>query len=255
VIFGVLNDYSVGVKQMIIYPAMDIRGGKVVRLVMGDYQRETIYSDDPMATAEGFAAKGAGHLHIVDLDGAKDGVMTNFGSISELLSGPGLFTQIGGGIRNMDRLNRYIQAGASRVIIGTAAVKDPDFLEQALAAYPGQVAVGVDARDGKVATDGWLSISELSGFDFCRRLYDQGVETIIYTDISRDGMMSGPNFQAYEQLSEITGLKIIASGGVSNLEDIKKLADTGVHGAIIGKALYTGAIDLKEALIISEAKK
>ena len=240
---------------MIIYPAMDIRGGKVVRLVMGDYDRETIYSDDPLATAKGFENDGAKYLHIVDLDGAKEGSAANFECIAGLLRSGGLIAQVGGGIRDIDRVKKYIDAGAARVIIGTAAVKDPDFLAEAIAMFPEQVAVGVDARGGKVATDGWLSTSELSGLEFCHRLRDQGVKTVIYTDISRDGMMSGPNFTVYEELSKIQGLNAIASGGVSGIDDIKKLTQTGVSGAIIGVALYTGAINLREALAASEAEK
>ena len=233
---------------MIIYPAIDIRNGQVVRLTQGDYSKTTTYASDPPSTAADFKTKGATHLHIVDLDGALHGTLSNFEIIRKTSVQCGLFTQVGGGIRNIDRVAQYIDSGISRVIIGTAAIKDPEFLKTALDIYGDKIAVGVDARNGRVSINGWQQTTDISSIEFCKSLSGQGVSTIIYTDISKDGMLSGPNHEVYSKLSEITGLNIIASGGVSDISDVKRLAQTGIHGAIIGKALYTGAIDLAEAV-------
>lgn len=233
---------------MKIFPAIDIRGGKVVRLTRGDYGAMTVYSSDPGKIAAGFKEDGAEFLHMVDLDGARDGSMTNFEAISVTALKSGLFTQVGGGIRDMERVDRYLASGVSRVILGTAAAENQDFLKSAVAKYGRRVAVGVDVKDGVVAVRGWLEATGLDGYEFCVSLRDNGVQTVIYTDISRDGMMQGPNHEIYSRLSEISGLSVIASGGVSGLDDIIRLKKTGVCGVVIGKALYTGAVDLKSAL-------
>jgi len=236
---------------MDIYPAIDLRGGRVVRLSEGDFDRENVYADNPLDVAKGFESAGAKFLHVVDLDGAREGEAVSFAVIEEIAQNTNLFVEVGGGIRAMDRLERYIEAGISRCIIGTAAVRNPSFLKTALQKYGDAVAVGVDAKDGHVAVSGWQDLTELKGYDFCLWLRELGVKTIIYTDIARDGMLKGPNFSLYSELSGISGINIIASGGVTSLEDVKTLAQTGVKGAIIGKALYTGMINLHEALEIA----
>ena len=233
---------------MKIFPAIDLRGGQAVRLTRGDYAQMTVYAPDPAAVAADFRAQGGEYLHVVDLDGAKDGALSNFDAISEIVQASGAFIQVGGGIRDMVRIEKYLALGVRRCILGTAAVRDPAFLKEAVAAFGQQVAVGVDARDGFVAVSGWLEVTEKRGVDFCRELRDGGVRTVIYTDIARDGMLSGPNHELYRELSGIEGLEVIASGGVTTAEDVRALAVTGIGGAIIGKALYTGRITLREAL-------
>ena len=233
---------------MELFPAIDLRDGNAVRLVEGDYARMTVFSSDPAAVAMGFKEQGAKNLHVVDLDGAKDAALANFSTIRRLIEESGLFVEVGGGIRTEDAIDSYLSLGAGRVILGTAAVTDYPFLEEMVKKYGGRIAVGVDTKDGCVATHGWLETSALKGVDFCRRLRGSGVKTVIYTDISRDGRMQGTNLSLYEELSQIQGLDIIASGGISSLEEIVKLKDV-VHGAILGKALYVGAIDLREALM------
>ncbi len=234
---------------MRIIPAIDLVGGKAVRLFKGNYDEMTVYSDDPPAVGERFAASGARHIHIVDLEGARDGGTPNFDTVRAVKARSGLFCEIGGGIRSMDVVERYLEeAGLDRVILGTAAVTDPEFLEQALERYGGKIAVGVDIRDGYVAIRGWKETSELEAMAFCRRMEEMGVRTLIVTDISRDGAMKGTNLSLYEQLAGSFDLKIVASGGVSDMEDVKRLAGMDLYGAIIGKAWYTGAIDLAEAV-------
>lgn len=233
---------------MKIYPAIDLRGGQVVRLTKGDYDQMTVYASDPAEIAKGFASQGSEYLHVVDLDGAKDGSLHNFSAVSEITKAAGLFVEVGGGIRDMARIEKYLSLGVNRCILGTAAVNNPAFLKEALKEFGAHIAVGVDAKDGFVAVSGWLELTEKRGVDFCRELCDLGVQTVIYTDISRDGMLAGPNHALYEELSQIKGLDVIASGGVTTAEDVRQLAGTGIHGAIIGKALYTGRITLPEAL-------
>lgn len=233
---------------MKIFPAIDLRGGQVVRLTQGDYGQMKVYGEDPLATARGFARAGAENLHVVDLDGAKEGVPQNLKTIREITAGTRLFVQAGGGIRTFDRMEQWLDAGVSRVILGTAALRDEAFLREALALYGGQIAVGVDVRGGKVAVGGWTETSDVDGMAFCRTLRDMGVGTVIYTDISRDGKLSGTNLDAYRQLSDLSGLRVIASGGITQASEIEALRSMGIHGAIVGKALYEGRIDLADAL-------
>ncbi len=237
---------------MELYPAIDLRDGCAVRLLRGNYDEMTVYGHDPVAVAKGFAACGARHLHIVDLDGAKDGTLANFAVIERIIAETGLFVEVGGGIRDTERIRKYLEAGASRVILGTSALEIPGFAQGAAAAYPDAVAVGVDAKDGRVATRGWLNVSETDAFSFCAEMRDAGVGTVIYTDISRDGAMQGCNLDAYRRLVGIEGLRVIASGGISTISELKTLSEMGVYGAILGKSIYTGAIDLAEALRIEE---
>jgi phosphoribosylformimino-5-aminoimidazole carboxamide ribotide isomerase len=239
---------------MIIFPAIDIKDGNIVRLTYGDYQQMEVYDLAPTQALAGFEAAGAEAVHIVDLDGAKDGISANFQVIAPLLSQTRLLSQIGGGIRNLTSIKRYLQAGAGRVILGTAAIEDEDFLRQALKVYGERIAVGVDARDSRVAVAGWLQTTDIDSFDFCRYLADLGIRTVIYTDIACDGAMSGCNMSAYQRLSGIRGLDIIASGGISSLLEIRQLKELGVYGAIVGKALYNGALDLSEVLAAAEGE-
>ena len=233
---------------MNIIPAIDLIGGQAVRLVKGDYDKVTVYSDDPAAVAESFERAGAKYLHVVDLDGAKDGTTANFETIKKIIERTDLSVEVGGGIRTLERVRQYIDVGVDRVIIGTAAVTDPDFLSEAVKLYGEKIVVGVDIKDGFVAIKGWLEISELSCKEFCKKLEDLGVKTIICTDISKDGMMSGTNRELYRELYDEFELNIIASGGVSSMEDIAVLSNMGLFGAIVGKAIYTGAIELSEAI-------
>lgn len=233
---------------MQIFPAIDLSGGQVVRLYQGDYDRMTVYGQDPCATARNFLAAGARHLHVVDLDGARDGTLANQASIAAIARQGGLFIEVGGGIRTEDRIRQYLDLGVSRCVLGTVAVKDFAFTARMAEKYGSQIAVGVDARDGFVAVNGWKELSAERGVDFCRRLHEAGVQTVIYTDISRDGAEQGTNLAVYRQLSQISGLEITASGGVSSLEELRELEAIGVRAAILGKALYTGRLDLKTVM-------
>ena len=237
---------------MLIFPAIDLFEGKAVRLLKGDYARMTVYNEDPLSVARDFAAQGATCLHLVDLEGAKSGTTPNIDTIRRLAAESNLFTEVGGGIRTMNTVRAYLDAGVDRVILGTAAVKDEAFLREAVSAYGEKIAVGVDIRDGKVAIHGWTETSEIDAMDFMAKLEQIGVRTVICTDISRDGAMAGTNHDLYRQLSEKYALQIIASGGVSSLEDVRRLAKQNLYGAIIGKAYYTGAISLKEAIEVAE---
>ena len=233
---------------MQIFPAIDLSGGKVVRLYQGDYEKMTVYGADPCAVARDFIAAGAKYLHVVDLDGAKDGTLANFESISALAKQGGLYIEVGGGIRTEERIEKYLDLGVGRCILGTIAVKDFDFTRRMAQKYGDKIAVGVDARDGYVAVSGWLETSKEKGVDFCRRLRDAGVQTVIYTDISRDGAEQGTNLALYRELARIEGLHITASGGVSSIAELKELQAIGTHAAILGKALYTGRLDLAEVI-------
>ena len=237
---------------MLIYPAIDLYQGKAVRLFKGDYDQMTVYSLDPPAIAEDFRNSGAKYMHIVDLEGAKTGSTPNFRTILEIKRRGGLFCEVGGGIRSMQTIESYLENGIDRVILGTAAVTEPSFLEEAARKYGKKIAVGMDIKDGYVAIKGWTEKSQLTAFDFCRRLQGLGIETIICTDISRDGAMKGANHGLYGELMEGFSMQIIASGGVSSLEDVRRLTDIGLYGAIIGKAYYTGAIDLKQAIEVAK---
>ena len=233
---------------MQIFPAIDLRGGQVVRLYQGDYDQETVYGADPAAQTRAFLEAGARYLHVVDLDGARDGTMANFDSIAAIAKQGGRYIEVGGGVRTEERIRQYLDLGVSRCILGTVAVKDFGFTARMVQAYRDQIAVGVDARDGYVAVNGWKELSKERGVDFCRRLRDAGVRTVIYTDISRDGAGRGTNLELYEELVQIEGLDITASGGVSSLEELRRLEQIGVRAAILGKALYTGRLDLETVI-------
>ena len=237
---------------MNIFPAIDILGGCAVRLFKGDYDQMTIYSTQPAEIAKDFEAAGAKFIHLVDLEGAKSGTTPNIETIKQIRAESSLFIEVGGGIRSMEVIRTYLDAGVNRVILGTAAVNDPDFLKEAVETYGEKIAVGVDIKDGYVAIKGWTEKSEHNGMEFCRKMQELGVKTIICTDISKDGAMKGTNRELYRQLSEELHIDIIASGGVSSIDDVKALAEMNLYGAIIGKAYYTGAIDLAKALEVSQ---
>lgn len=237
---------------MIIFPAIDLFGGKAVRLYKGDYEQMTVYGDHPEEIALDFIKKGAGHIHVVDLEGAKSGSTPNFETVLNIKKASGAFTEVGGGIRDMNVIGRYLSAGIDRVILGTAAVTEEGFAEEAVKEYKEKIAVGIDLKDGFVAIRGWTEKSRYTAFQFCEKMLSVGVKTLIITDISKDGAMQGTNHSLYKELSERFDMDIIASGGVSSIEDVKKLASQGLYGAIIGKAYYTGAIDLAEAAEVAK---
>lgn len=236
---------------MIIYPAIDLFEGKAVRLFKGDYAQMTVYHENPVEVARDFKAKGASRIHLVDLEGAKFGTTPNLETVCAIKAATGLFCEIGGGIRSMAVVEQYMSAGIDRVILGTAAVTDTAFLKAAVEKYGERIAVGIDIKDGFVAIKGWTEKSEEDAFSFCEKMQKLGVKTLICTDISRDGAMQGANHGLYKELSEKFSMQIIASGGVSALEDVKRLAAMDIHGAIIGKAYYTGAINLQEAIEVA----
>lgn len=236
---------------MLIYPAIDMFDGKAVRLYKGDYAQMTIYNDNPVEVAKDFQRQGAASIHLVDLEGAKSGTTPNYDTVCAIKAATGLFCEIGGGIRSMEVIDRYLGAGIDRVILGTAAVTDEDFVRAAVEKYGSRIAVGIDIKDGFVAIKGWTEKSEQKAMDFCEKMQTLRVKTLICTDISKDGAMQGANHDLYQELSRKFDLQIIASGGVSSLEDVKRLAAMHIHGAIIGKAYYTGAIDLKEAIEVA----
>ena len=233
---------------MKLFPAIDLFDGKAVRLFKGDYAQMTVYSDNPIEIALEFESRGAKYIHLVDLEGAKNGTTPNLNIVKQIANDTNLFCEIGGGIRSLETIEKYINCGVERVILGTAAVTNPEFLKEALAKYGDKIAVGVDIKDGFVAIKGWVEKSEFECFDFCQKMQDLGVKTIICTDISKDGAMQGTNRQLYKELSEKFSINFTASGGVSSLEDVKALKKLNIYGAIIGKAYYIGAIDLEEAL-------
>ncbi len=233
---------------MNIFPAIDLIDKKVVRLLRGDYSKMTVYSENPLEVAKKFEAEGAEFLHMVDLDGAKSGETPNYDVVSDIVKNTGLNVEIGGGIRNMQTVEKYISCGVYRVILGTAAIKDREFLKEAAKKHGEKIAVGADIKDGFVAASGWFEKSDYNIFDFCRMLSELGIKTVIVTDVSKDGAMIGTNHELYKELSEKFGMDFVASGGVSSMEDIKKLKKLNLGGAIIGKAIYTGDINLKEAL-------
>ena len=237
---------------MNIFPAIDLIGGQAVRLEKGDYDKKTVFNSDPVSVAVGFKNDGAEYLHLVDLDGAKSGKTDNFDVIREIVNKSGLKVEIGGGIRNMETVEKYLDTGVMRVIIGTAAITNPEFLDKALEKYGEKIAVGVDIKDGKVAIHGWTEVSKFTCEEFLAQMQTKGVKTVICTDISKDGMMSGTNLELYKSLSEKFTMDITASGGVSTLNDVKTLNDMNMYGAILGKALYVGGIDLKQAIAITK---
>ena len=233
---------------MYLFPAIDLYEGKAVRLYKGDYDQRTVYHDDPATVAKDFAAAGAKHIHIVDLEGAKSGTTPNLDTVIRIKAASGLFCEIGGGVRNMNVVKTYMDAGLDRVILGTAAVENPEFVREAVSRFGEKIAVGVDLKDGYVAVKGWTEKSTLDAITFCTQMRDMGVRTLIVTDISKDGAMQGTNHDLYRALQrQFPDLQIVASGGVSSMEDVTRLAQTGLYGAIIGKAYYIGAIDLKKA--------
>lgn len=236
---------------MLIFPAIDLYEKKAVRLLKGDYNKMTVYSDNPVEIAKDFKKSGAEYIHLVDLEGAKSGETPNIDVVKEIVDGCGLFVEVGGGIRSMAVIERYIGIGVKRVILGTAAVTDEEFLKEACEKYADKIAVGVDIKDGFVAIKGWTEKSQYSCFDFCEKMQSMGVKTLICTDISKDGAMQGTNLELYRELSDRFSVRITASGGVSDIGDIKRLAEMNIYGAIIGKAYYTGAISLKEAIEVA----
>lgn len=237
---------------MIIYPAIDLYEGKAVRLYKGDYARMTVYSEHPEEVAADFVAQGASHIHLVDLEGAKSGTTPNLDTVCRIKKLSGAFCEIGGGIRSMEVLERYFSAGIDRVILGTAAVADEAFLRSAVESFGDKIAVGIDIKDGFVAIKGWTEKSAYEALDFCGKMQHLGVKTLICTDISKDGAMQGANHGLYQTLSEKFDMQIIASGGVSSIEDVQRLAAMNIHGAIIGKAYYTGAISLEKAIEVAK---
>lgn len=237
---------------MLLFPAIDLFEGKAVRLLKGDYANMTIYNDDPLAVAQDFAAQGATHMHMVDLEGAKSGLTPNIETVKRICRNSGLFCEIGGGIRELDTIQSYLDAGLSRVILGTAAVTNEGFVEKAVSLHGDKIAVGVDIKDGRVAIKGWTQTSDLDAMAFCKQMHEIGVSTLICTDISKDGAMQGTNRALYQTLRSTLGLNIIASGGVSTLDDVRALAAMDLYGAIIGKAYYTGAINLREAIEVAK---
>ena len=236
---------------MLIFPAIDLYEGQAVRLFKGDYAQKTVYSDDPVSVALDFVRCGAKQAHIVDLEGAKFGSTPNFDLICRIKKESGLFCEAGGGIRDVKTVEKYIKAGIDRVIIGTAAVTDGEFLKEVAGKYGDKIAVGIDIKDGCVAIKGWTESSGIDAFEFCEKMQNLGVGTVICTDISKDGAMKGTNRELYRELSKKFSMNIIASGGVSSIDDVKALRDIGVYGAIIGKAYYSGAVSLADAVEVA----
>lgn len=236
---------------MNIIPAIDLIDGKAVRLQKGDYNKVTVYSDSPEKVAQYFYNCGARYLHVVDLDGAKSGKADNYETIKRILEASDLSVEVGGGIRSMDVVEQYVKAGVDRIILGTAALTAPEFLERAVSEYGDKITVGVDIKDGMVAIKGWTEVSSITCEDFCKKLEKMSVASVICTDISKDGMMSGTNLELYRQLNKEFSINFIASGGVSTLDDVRALKEMGIYGAILGKAIYTGAISLADAIRVA----
>ncbi len=235
-------------ERFVVLPAIDMIGGQCVRLTQGRYDDVTVYHQNPVAVALDFKAKGATHIHMVDLDGAKVGARVNHAYVLQVKKETGFFVEIGGGIRTLDDIAFYADAGIDRMILGTSALRDRKLLEAAAKAYGHQIAVGIDAKDGFVAVAGWEEKSDISAFDFAKEVEELGISTIIYTDIARDGMLAGPNLPAMEQMARSVAIPVIASGGIGGSEDVENLKKTGVAGAIVGKAIYAGKIDLEKLL-------
>lgn len=237
---------------MNIFPAIDLYSGKAVRLLTGDYNKMTVYSDNPIEIARDFEQSGAQYIHIVDLEGAKDGTTPNISVVEKIAKDTSLFVEVGGGIRSSDTLEKYFECGVSRAILGTSAVRDKKFLISAVEKYSDKIAVGADVKDGYIAIKGWIEKSEVTLDDFLCEMETIGVKNIICTDISKDGAMKGTNLELYKTLSEKYSMNITASGGVSSIEDVKALRSMNLYGAIIGKAYYLGKIDLKEAIQVAK---
>ena len=237
---------------MHIFPAIDLYDGKAVRLLKGDYQKMTVYSENPLEIAKDFENSGAEFLHIVDLEGAKTGETPNINTIEKIVKNTSLFTEVGGGIRTLETVKKYSDIGVKRVILGTAAVNDEEFLFSAVKKYGEKIAVGIDIKDGFVAIKGWTDLSKYTPFEFCEKMQNIGVKNVICTDVSKDGAMQGTNLDLYKEMSEKFDLNITASGGVSGIDDIKRLKGLGIYGAIIGKAYYTKAISLARAIEVAK---
>ncbi len=237
---------------MYIFPAIDLYGGKAVRLFKGDYAQMTVYSDDPVSVAKDFARQGASHIHVVDLEGAEKGSPVHLPIVKRIAEETDLFLEIGGGIRSMERVDAYLSCGADRVILGTAAVEDEEFLKAALQKYGDKIAVGADIAEGKIAIRGWKEKSAYTTEEFFEKLQALGVKTVVCTDISKDGAMRGANLWLYKDLGSRFSIDLVASGGVSSMEDVEGLAKMGLYGAIIGKAYYIGAIDLSRAIEVAK---
>ena len=233
---------------MELWPAIDLRGGKCVRLRQGDYGQETVFGDDPVAMARDFVAAGARRLHIVDLDGARDGVPTQAGLVARMVTAAGVPCQLGGGIRSRDAVAAYLDAGVARVVVGSLAIERPELLEAVATEFPDRIVLGLDARDGRVAVRGWLETSAVTAVDVARRHAELPLAAVVYTDIARDGMLNGPNLRALADLMAAVALPVVASGGVANAADIRRVAVAGAKGCIVGRALYAGAVTLDEAL-------
>jgi phosphoribosylformimino-5-aminoimidazole carboxamide ribotide isomerase len=231
-----------------LWPAIDLRGGKCVRLRQGDYGQETVFGDDPVAMARDFVAAGARRLHIVDLDGARDGVPTQAGLVARMVTAAGVPCQLGGGIRSRDAVAAYLDAGVARVVVGSLAIERPELLEAVATEFPDRIVLGLDARDGRVAVRGWLETSAVTAVDVARRHAELPLAAVVYTDIARDGMLNGPNLRALADLMAAVTLPVVASGGVANAADIRRVAVAGAAGCIVGRALYAGAVTLDEAL-------
>jgi len=240
---------------MYLFPAIDLIGGQAVRLVKGDYNQKTVYSSSPVEVAKSFFDAGAEYLHVVDLDGAKSGNTDNLSVIADIIKESSLKVEVGGGIRSEEVIKKYIDAGVYRVILGTVAVENPDFCREMTKKYGDKIAVGVDIKDGFVAIKGWTEVADKTCFDFCKELEEMGVKTVICTDVSKDGLLSGTNLELYRELQNKFSIDFTASGGVTSLDDVKALMEIGVYGAILGKALYTGNINLKEAVALTKEAK
>jgi phosphoribosylformimino-5-aminoimidazole carboxamide ribotide isomerase len=239
---------------MQIWPAIDLRGGKCVRLQQGDYNRETIFGDDPAEMARRWIAEGAQYLHLVDLDGARDGTSANRQVVAEILDAVDIPCELGGGVRDESTIRSWLDAGLERLVIGTQAIKEPDWFREMCRRYPERLVLGVDARDGRVATDGWLDVSDVAATDLAQQYADEPLAAIVYTDIAKDGMMAGPNLPAMRDMNESVKLQVVASGGVSSLEDVGQLAGIGMAGCIIGRSLYEGKLTIAEAIKAANAE-
>lgn len=237
---------------MNIFPAIDLVDSKAVRLFKGDYDQMTVYSDNPLEVARDFESKGAKFIHLVDLEGAKDGTTPNIETVQKIAKNTNLFTEIGGGIRNIQTVEKYLNSGVDRVILGTAAVKDEAFLKETIMKFGDKIAVGIDIKDGFVAIKGWTESSGIDPYEFTEKMQNLGVKYIICTDVSKDGAMKGTNLELYRELSKKFSINITASGGVSSIKDVAELRKMDIYGAIIGKAYYVGAIDLKEAIEVAK---
>lgn len=237
---------------MIIFPAIDLRGGKCVRLIQGDFDKETVYSDDPQATALKWQSMGAKFIHVVDLDGARAGSPKNLDAIKKILDAVKIPIEVGGGIRTLDDMDKLLSLGVRRVILGSVAVENPALVKEAVQKFGDKIVVGIDARNGFVAVHGWEKSSNVKASELAKKIVAAGVKTIIYTDISKDGMLSGVNAGAFAELAKESGAEIVASGGVKSIEDIRALKAAGISGVIVGKAIYTGSLDLKTAIEIAE---